>query len=804
MKSYMGLVNKYLSAHKKKTRLTVIGVAISVALITGIFSMLDVFLRFEKIQVIHDYGNYHLFIKDASTREIQAINGRLDVEEVGRWIPLGKGKLNGNECELGALDENIMDNFNIRVIAGRYPKAQNEIILEQWVVESQYPNLKVNDAVKISLPGNAEKEFIVSGICSDLGKTKAAAVPGVFLSIEGAAEVKPEAEVFCIVLFKRGVKILNAEKEIKNTLKIADDRIQLNERLLAVIGQSGNNHVIELYATGAVLFLLVLIAGVLMIYNTFNISVMERVRQFGLLRCIGASQAQIKNLVKREGLYIALKALPYGVLAGMFITFICSAILKFYNDSLFKDVQLFTISTIGIGAGVAIGFLTVFLASFLPAKKAARVSPVNAVTGSNDIKIKKRYKWGILTHLQHVDIALGINNAVMRKKTFILMTCSIAISIIMFFGFQVFIDFMHTCMKTTKPYTPDISLSSEQGIGKDIYERLLDIKGVKRVYGRMFAYVDATFDATRLTDTYKKSMKDITVNDDGLFIPPEKSWLISYDRNQLNWSKSDLIEGTLDEDEINAQNGIIAVVMHLRNNISTETVNWQLGEKVYIDTPTGRKELKVVAILRTVPFSSRELALTTFITTEKLFTELTGQSTFKAINIQLNRKDQEQTVQAIKKVAGERITFHDERQMHKEIDQAFFTIAVFVYGFVAVIALISILNIINTMNTSVALKTRYFGIMRAIGMTGDQLDKMVLAEAAAYTLTGCITGCILGISLQRVLITYRLSSFHIVWKLPFVQIILVLIITVLIAVLSVISPLKRIKAVGISEVINSL
>ncbi|MGE5545178.1 MAG: ABC transporter permease [Bacillota bacterium] len=803
MNSYLSLVPKYLAQHQKQTRLVIVSVAISVALITGIFSMLDVFLRFERIQVLHDQGNYHLVLKNASTKEMDAISSRIDVAEAGRWVNLGKGSINGIECLLGALDENFADNLNVKVIAGRYPTAHNEVMLEQWAAESRPLNLKVNDTVKITVDG-VPREFTVSGIYNDLSNLKAQAVPGLILSVDRAVELRPDAEVYYAVLFKDGVKVLNAEKEIKETLNLADDRVQRNEPLLAVTGQSRSKHAVSLYATGAVLFVLVLMAGVLMIYNTFNISVMERVRQFGLLRCIGASQSQIKKLVRREGLIITLKAIPIGVLAGMLVTFFCSALLKFYNSSLFQDIPLFTVSIPGISAGIAIGFLTVFAASLLPARKAAQVSPVNAVTGASDIAIPARYKRRLLTRILQVEIALGIGNAVMKKRTFVLMASSIAVSIIMFMGFQVFVDFMHTSLRTTKPYTPDISLSSEQGMGDEIYARLSGIEGVKRVYGRMFSYVDATFDANRLTDTYKNIVNDVEVAENGFFIPPEKSWLISYERNQFHWSKPDLIEGTLDQDKLNDQNGVIVVVRHIRKNISIETVNWRLGDRVYVDTPTGRRELRVMGILRTVPFRSEKPTLTTFITTEKLFTELTGESAYKAVDIQLAGRNQEQAVQAIKELAGEDITFHDERQRNAEIDQTFFTMAVFVYGFIAVIALISILNIINTMNTSVASKTRYLGVMRAVGMSGTQLDRMVLTEAAVYSLTGCLAGCILGIMLQKALVNQLLSTYHIIWRFPLTQIILIFICTVIITVVSVTGPLKRLKDKGISELVSSL
>lgn len=804
MKNYLALAPKYLLAHKKKTRLAVVSVAISVALITGIFSMLDVFLQFEKLQVIHDYGNYHLAIIDPSDKEISAIKSRIDVKNSGQWKDLGDGNINGIPCKVGALDETFAENMNLKVIQGKYPTAENEIMLEKWATESIYLNVNTGDNVQVSFGDNNQQEYVVSGIYNDLGNMKAVGVPGVFLSISGANEIASEKMNLYLVEFKERVDINQAVKDIKSVLNIADDRVDLNNHLLAVIGQSEHKAAVGLYTIGAVLFCIVLVAGVVMIYNTFNISIMERVRQFGLLRCVGASQSQIKKLVKREALTITLQAIPLGILAGMLMTFTCSAILKFFNNTIFGEIPLFSISIIGIGSGIVIGFLTVFMASLLPAKRAARVSPVNAVTGSDDIKILKRKKNSFLTKIFHAEIAMGINNAIMKKKTLSLMSCSIAISIIMFLGFNVFIDFMHTSLKTTKPYTPDISLISEQGLGNDLYEKLSGINGVKRVYGRMVGYVDATFDAKRLTETYKENHKGITVKDNGLFVPPEKSWLISYDKNQLNWAKADLIAGELSEDKMNEKNGVIAVVQNLRKNIMKETANLQLGDKVYIKTPNGTKELTVMGILRSVPFSSTEPTLTTFITTESLFTSLTGESAFNAIDIQLNSKNDEQAVEAIKSRVDNTTTFLDMRQKNAEINQVFLTMAVFVYGFVAVIASISILNIINTMNTSVASKTRYLGVMRAVGMSGAQLNKMILIEAATYSLTGCLIGCTLGVILQKILIANYLSSFHVVWKFPSVQIVLILILTLLVTIISVISPLKQIKSKGISEVVNSL
>ncbi|MDD3705891.1 MAG: FtsX-like permease family protein [Clostridiaceae bacterium] len=804
MKSYLMLVHSYLKAHSKKTRLAVISVAMSVALVTGMFSMVDVFLRFEKLQVIYTYGNYHLAVKDASDEEASIIRNRIDVRNAGRWKDLGIGQINGADCRLGALDEVFAGNMNIEVLQGNFPREKNEVMLEKWAAERLFQGAETGNLVRIAFEDNTEKKFIVSGIYNDLGKMKAEGVPGVMMSASGTEGITDVRQNLFFVEFKSKVRINRAVAEIKGELDIADDRIGLNTHLLSVIGQSEHKAAVGLYTIGAVLFTLVLIAGVVMIYNTFNISVMERVRQFGLLRCVGASKAQIKRLVRKEGLAIALRAIPPGIALGMLMALVCSAILKFYNNTIFGEIPLFSISIAGILLGIAIGFLTVFMASLVPAKKAAGVSPVNAVSGSNEMKISKTVKKGFLSKLMRLEIAMGMNSAFMKKKTLFLMACSIALSIIMFLGFNVFIDFMHTSLKTTKPNTPDISLVSEKGMGEEIFERLSGLDGVKRIYGRKLAYVNASFDVSRLRETYKKSFGEIKTESNGLFVPPEKSWLISYDENQFRWAKPDLLEGELSAARMNEENGVIAVAQNLRNNITTETVGFKLGDKVYIDTPTGKKELTVMGILRQVPFNSQELTLTAFVVTEKVFSDTMGETGFKVIDIQLKNRKDERTVGILKSMAGDGINLLDVRQKNSEINQLFLTMAVFVYGFVAVIAIISILNIINTMNTSVVSKTRYLGVMRAIGMSGRQLNSMVLTEAATYSVIGSAAGAIIGSLLQKILIMNYLSSFNIKWRFPLFQIAIILVLVSTVTVFSVISPLKRIREKGITEIVNSL
>ena len=801
MTDYLAVVPKYMSGHKKKTRLIIASVALAVALVTAVFSMLDFLMQYEKLSVLKETGNYHIALKDPTDAEKQAIESRIDVANSGSSVTLKNGSLHGKECMLAAIDERFAADMNFSLTEGVYP-VQNEIMLEEWAAGDL--NLHAGDTVTLSLDDGSQRQCRISGLFEDFGGTKAKGMPGVLLSVQNAVSLGNEKRTILFVRFKDGVNIGEAVTDIQNNLGIAPDRIGRNEKLLAVIGQSKDARATQMYAAGAILFVIVLVAGVLMISNTFNISVMERIRQFGLLRCIGASRSQVKKIVRREGVYVLLRALPIGLALGIGVGLLCTLILKLLVNVFYGDMNVLNVSLIGIAAGAAIGVLSVFLASSSPAKKASRVSPVNAVTGSSELSVSKKRKQGWLTRMFRVETALGLNNAFLKKKTFVLMALSIAISIIMLFGFQVFVDFMYSSIKTTKPYTPDISITSEQPISGDLQAKIAALTGVDKAYGRMFGYVDASFDPSRLTESYRVEMGGIEQTGDGYFIPKEKSWLISYDQNQFDWAKEDLVDGKLSEKDLNEKGGVIAVAAHLRNNITFDTCSLQLGDKVRIETPDGPKEMTVMGILRTVPFSSAELCMTAFITTEQNYTMLTGEKSYEMLDVQLHSTGQEQTLSDIKGMLGSGYMVLDQRQKNAENDQIFLTMAVFIYGFLAVIALISILNIVNTMNTSVASKTRYLGVLRAVGISGRQLQKMIWTEAAAYSLTGCIFGCTLGILLQKVLMDNMLTRYHFTWDFPWLQTVLIFAGILAVAALSIIGPLKRIRRQGISEVIGSL
>ena len=140
-----------------------------------------------------------------------------------------------------------------------------------------------------------------------------------------------------------------------------------------------------LLSVAVVLFLLILVAGVLMISSSMNSSVAQRTKFFGMMRCIGMSKQQIIRFVRLEALNWCKTAIPIGCALGTVTCWILCLILRFLVKGEWVDMPLFAVSISGILSGAVVGIVTVFIAAHSPAKQAAKVSPVAAVSGNAEV-----------------------------------------------------------------------------------------------------------------------------------------------------------------------------------------------------------------------------------------------------------------------------------------------------------------------------------------------------------------------------------------------------------------------------------
>ena len=533
-----------------------------------------------------------------------------------------------------------------------------------------------------------------------------------------------------------------------------------------------------LMVTAAGMFLLVLIAGVLMISSSMNSSVAQRTQFFGMMRCIGMSKQQIIRFVRLEALNWCKTAVPIGLVLGILVSWVLCAALRFFVGEEFSNIPLFGISGIGIVSGILVGVITVLLAARTPAKHAARVSPVAAVSGNSE-KAKAGHH-AVHTVFLRIETALGIHHAVAAKKNLFLMTGSFALSIILFLSFSVLIDFVDHLMPQSAA-TSDIDISSSDGgnsIDSDLVQTLSAMEGVKQVYGRRSSFdVAAGLDG----DTTLSSTLD----------------LVSFDDFDLKALQKD---GTLrwgsDLSKVYGDSGYVLATWD-------QNSSWAVGDTILV----GNEQLTIAGLLKYDPFSGDGLTggKITLITSGETFTRLTGITDYSLIMIQTTSGATDEDVAAIRQIVEQNgYTMNDKRD--ERTSGTYFAFVACVYAFLGIITLVTVMNIMNSISMSVSARIKQYGSMRAVGMDGRQLSKMILAEAFTYAFWGCFIGCAIGLPFSKMMYDFLITNQfpYASWSLPVGSLAVIVLFVIAAAVLAAYSPAKRIRTISVTETINEL
>lgn len=604
---------------------------------------------------------------------------------------------------------------------------------------------------------------------------------GIFLTTESFRAICPDGTnsnpadyTMRYVQFKSARNIQSSIADIKQQFGLSDEQVSENTELLGLLGQSSNSFMLQVYATAVILFILVLIAGVLMITSSMNSNVAQRTEFFGMVRCIGATPKQIMQLVRKEALNWCRFAIPIGVVGGMVLVWVLCFILRQLSPEYFGGMPALSISYPSIIAGIVVGLLTVLLAARSPAKKASKVSPLAAVTGNANAlqPVKKAAN----TKFFKIDISLGIHHAKASKKNFILMISSFSISIILFLAFSVTIEFMNHTLTPLQPWTADISVISPEdtcSVKAEFIEELQQNPAVKNVYGRMFAY-----------------NVPVIVNGEEKVVD-----LISYEDMQFDWAKDYVLSGSLEKAQSENNTGLI--VFEPQNDI-------EAGDVITLNLNGSQADIEIVGMLSDCPFNNRQDA-GKLICSEDTFRKLTGETEYTIIDIQLSQDATENDVNEIHRLVGSQYTFSDERMGNSNTRGAYYCFGLFIYGFLVLIALITLFNIINSIAMSVAAKMKQYGAFRAIGLSNRQLAKMIIAEASTYAITGTICGSILGIVCNKILfsklITYQWGD---TWSVPLVEFGIIIVVVAIAVILAVRNPIKKLEKTSIVDTISVL
>ena len=780
MKSYLSLVPISAKVRKRQNRMTLLCIVISVFLITAVFSMADMAIRMETSNRIEKDGSWHLLFRDISASTASEISKR---DDVAAFSPFGN--LNSR------IDQNYFVGGKQAAICGAekdlakmlpgfsdetYP-SDGEVMVSENITAMM--DVSIGDNLTLELPDGSTKELKIIGFNQDTAVASQYDAVALFVNLKTFRDIgKQDAEELQYYLqFKNHTNLRKAIAEIKEQHHLPDSSVGENAYILALSLSSDNSYILGLYMVAAVLAVMVLLAGVFMIATSLNSNVLQRTSFYGMLRCLGAGRNQVMKLVRLEALNWCKTAVPLGIALGVAVTWGLCLLMHIWVGGEFMALPLWEISPMGILSGGISGFVTVWIASSSPAKKASKVSPIAAVSGNTGGRPERHPFASASTHLENrgrVDISLGISHAVSSKKSLILMTGSFALSIVLFLSFSVLLSWLGTALNSLKPYTPDISLycaAEEDGFSRQFAADLESLPAVKRAFGRMHQVFPASYQG-------KQGCID----------------LISYDETQFNWAKADLVDGSLPKD---ADDGAFYVL-----SVFDKSNSMTVGDTIALE---GAK-LTVSGVLNDSPFDSNDSP--TIICTEQTFQRLTQKQTYKVIDIQLVKKASAADVGELRSMVNRQdtdIQFSDRRQSNQMVNSTYWAFTLFVYAFLAVIALITILNIVNSISLSVSARIKQYGIMRAVGMDGTQILRMIAAEAATYGVIGLVVGCLAGLPLYRYLYALLITHyFGIVSTVPWTCLMVCIGITLISVCIAVHAPAKRINRMAITATINEL
>lgn len=777
MKSYLSLIPISAKANIRRNRMTLLCIIISVFLVTTVFGMADMVIRAEKIRIVNRHGNWHIQVKDISEEAAEEIGRRSDVAAAG-WhsvINIEADKAyyaDSTKAALYGIDEVYLKDIMDGISEGDYPQGNHEVILSTNAKEIL--DIHIGGEVIINTPSGS-RSYTVSGFGEDdtgmfQGQTY---LIGVYMTRPAFQEILDrnrigDAKPAYYVQFKEGTNVTDSITDIRQWYGLTDENISENTGLMGVSGFSSNSSIRNIYGLALMLFLLVVFAGVLMISGSINSNITHRTKFFGMMRCIGASRQQIIRFVRLEALNWCRTAVPAGIAASILATWGVCAALRFGIGGEFSQMPLFGLSPVGMVSGVIVGVVTVLLAAQSPAKRAANVSPAAAVSGGTESTLRVS-RAADIKHIK-IETLLGIHHAVSAKKNMFLMTGSFALSIILILGFGVGLDFARALLPSLRTWKPDLSIVSYGNactLDRGIVDKIREIPGVEHVYGNVYA-------------------DNIPVWSDKNTIDHVN--MVSYDEYMLDCAKQSIVDGNIAE--IYGDDGYALTIYNKDNPI-------RVGDKLRI----GNAEIEIAGALSDGLFADDSI----IICSEGTFGSLMGEQNYAMISVQLEDDATEETVKGILTFTGENDIFSDMRDSNRETNATYWATRLLGYSFLTIIGMITVLYIVNSISMSAFARIRQYGAMRAVGMDGRQLTKMIAAEAFTYAASGWGAGLALGLPLSRLLYLGLITKyFGREWRIPAAQLGFILLLVAAAAAAAVYIPSKRIRDMAVTDTINEL
>lgn len=833
----MSLLNKLtiknLKLNKKRTIVTIIGIMLSVALITAVASIYSSGIKSLIKYEIYEKGNYHTAFYNVPVSDMDIFKNNRNIETINITKNVGYAKIDSkNEYKpyvfIKAFTKDSLKKLSVKLVDGRLPENENEVVIPTHLKTNGRLFLNIGDSITLDIgkridnsnyelnqnnPYQKDDEKIGESIVETTSKTykivgiigrqatniESYTAPG-YTFITYLEENKINGMVDVYARFsKDGVR--NSYKTIANILgvdaklfkKVNDNEKQpSNKELKEYLNQMNkskysdiniNSYLIALetnpisnsyigglgIAVGIVIGIIVF-TSIFCIKNSFDISITEKIKQYGMLRSIGATKRQIKRNVFYEATILGLIGIPLGLLLGFITSYILVIISNYYlNDSFAGGLRLvFSFSWLAIIVAIFLGIVTIYFSAFKSAKRASKVSPIDSIRNSANIKInpKKIKSPKLIKNIFGIGGEISFKNLKRNKKKYRTTVISIVVSVFVFIALSGFMKLVFQQVEHELEISDfNISLSTTV-TNNESYNKFIETTRLDNIEDyTIFRSSEISFTGNHYNKEYAKFLNLAIDKNNPTYVSiisiGEKQFKKYVDSLGLNYNEFRNKAILVDKEYISNYNK--------NNKLTTKYMrvfNFNKGDIIDATITDKNKAIKIEigATSDVKPFGLKGVDIDCLIISDEMF-DANFKSKPLAIYYKSNdaNKLQDDLDDFLK---GEYYNINNVDENVKIMGNLFTLVGIFLYGFIIVISLIGITNIFNTITTNMELRKQEFAMLKSVGMTTKEFNRMIRLESLFMGIKSLFFGVPIGIALSYIIYHFLSKESGIPYKLP--------------------------------------
>ena len=758
----MNTITKIALSNDKKNKTRSILIMFAICLTTMLLMIISTVgngaIRLQKDQAASSYGsNYGLFIGVNDT-QLQEVRRRAEVADIG--IMCSAGILKGNEKGgFVSTDEIVREmlpyNQEYLLEEGIYPESIEDIAASNAFFKAQgYDNVKVGDSVSLDYRSGmndeySTREFVVSGILSDRAEYTIESSYVVFCSSgfyeEQFAENERQYNVYFTLNDSANVSMNNIDSVLKNIAEscgIDNKNVIVNDYYLQWILEPSY----EMIAVCGILILGIVLFSVVVIYNIFQVGIVQKIQEYGKIKALGATKRQMKQLIFREGMLLTIISIPVGLILGFIIAKFSFSWLVEQGNMLSTGIKnemipLFSIPMVLISSLTSL--ITVMLALKKPMKIVSNISPIEATRYLENSTAKNK---GIRKGKKNVSVfSMAMANVTGNPKRTIGTILTMGLSCVLFVIISNYVGNIDTEYEARKGLNHgQFQVELDYSLEDEAYpENNLD--SILKNNPLNEALVDEIENITGVTSVLTRQVAVAKINGTKHVV----SIVNKEDFEKMRW-EGDL--GTMDYDEA-VRNGDI----FLGWSMCMESDGYALDDPVSLTFDNGTDEFQYSGNVAGAFMS----ADTYWVMPEEVYESMNHEgNSYGYIWIDCAEEDVASVEQSLNNLLGNTSyvkmkSYHDELQTAEMASQM---MKLGCYLFMAIVGMIGFMNLANTMIINITTKKQEYGVLQAVGMTNKQLNQGLQIQGLIFTLGTIVVALVIGLPCGYMLFLYAKSN----------------------------------------------